>query len=147
MPNGVQVVNGKKTSNHDTIPKISSLLALSISETGTCEKKTHLNESATQQICSVALLVETRGRREGIERHNRQKKRAHGGRWRWSSNDKTTRFLENRRKNWSAAQGSNFSCCTAHEKDFAFVARYKNTAPERLPKVEKVRARCVVLSA
>jgi len=22
-----------------------------------------------------------------------EKKRAHGGRWRWSSNDKTTRFL------------------------------------------------------
>ena len=65
-------MNGKKTSNHDTIPKISSLLALSISETGTREKKTLLNESATLQVCSVALLVETRGRREGIERRNRR---------------------------------------------------------------------------
>ena len=40
LPDGVQVVNGKKTSNNDTAPKISSLLALSISETGTREKKT-----------------------------------------------------------------------------------------------------------
>ena len=138
-------MNGKKTSNHDTIPKISSLLALSISETGTREKNTHLNESATLQVCSVALFVETRGRREGIERRN--KREEEGGRWRRSSNDKTTRFLGSGRKNGAAARGSNFSCCTAYEKDFAFVARYKNTAPERLPKVVKVRARCVVLSA
>ena len=48
------------------------ILALSISETGTCEKKTFLNESATLQVCSVALFVETRGRREGIERRNRR---------------------------------------------------------------------------
>ena len=48
------------------------ILALSISETGTCEKKTLLNESATLQVCSVALFVETRGRREGIERRNRR---------------------------------------------------------------------------
>ena len=69
LPDGVQVVNGKKTSNNDTAPKISSLLALSISETGTREKKTLLNESATLQLCSVALFVETRRRRKGIERH------------------------------------------------------------------------------
>ena len=72
LPDGVQVVNGKKTSNNDTAPKISSLLALSISETGTREKKTLLNESATLQLCSVALFVETRRRRKGIERHNRR---------------------------------------------------------------------------
>ena len=72
MPDGVQVVNRKKTSNHDTASKISSLLALSISETGTREKNTHLNESATLQLCSVALFVETRGRREGIDRRNKR---------------------------------------------------------------------------
>ena len=49
----------RRRSNHDTIPKISYLLALSISETGTREKNTHLNESATLQLCSAALFVET----------------------------------------------------------------------------------------
>ena len=34
------------------------ILALSISETGTREKKTLLNESATLQVCSVALTGE-----------------------------------------------------------------------------------------
>ena len=62
-------------------------------------------ESATLQVCSVALFVETRGRREGIERRNRREEEGTRRRWRRSSNDKTTRFLGSGRKNGSAAQG------------------------------------------
>ena len=147
LPDGVQVVNGKKTSNHDTIPKISSLLALSISETGIREKNTHLNESATLQVCSVALFVETRGRREGIERRNRREEEGTRLTMEAVVERQNDTFSRKWPKKWVSRTGDGFCCCTAHEKDFAFVARYKNTAPERLPKVVKVRARCVVLSA
>ena len=54
---GVQVVNGKKTSNHDTIPKISSLLALSISETGTREK---IPKKSSTSVEFLAALVPDR---------------------------------------------------------------------------------------
>jgi len=50
----VQVVNGKKTSNHDTASKISSLLALSISETGTCEK---IPKNSSTSVEFLAALV------------------------------------------------------------------------------------------
>ena len=57
LPDGVQVVNGKKTSNHDTIPKISSLLALSISETGTREK---IPKNSSTSVEFLAALVPDR---------------------------------------------------------------------------------------
>ena len=63
---------GRERKEDDQTMTLLQILALSISETGICEKKNLLNESTTLQVCSVALLVETRGRREGIERRNRR---------------------------------------------------------------------------
>ena len=50
-------MNGKKTSNHDTIPKISSLLALSISETGAYEK---IPKNSSTSVEFLAALVPDR---------------------------------------------------------------------------------------